>query len=156
MKGFNFKWKRRNAVGNIGFKGSFSRDVIPPPPPPSLPGVRRFSLAGSSGNNLQALSASASTSATEESTVPVIPIAAFEIVPGAEYSDVEDDSAPTERPTTTGFELTEPLVDNSTNDDDQVDENTGKTTISTNNGSSPLMIGNGLSALAALLQRRRG
>ncbi|KAJ3399138.1 hypothetical protein HDU80_008224 [Chytriomyces hyalinus] len=73
-----------------GIRRKWSKKPVTPlkPPPPSLPGsnlglgLRRFSTASSStGSNL------------DTANVPVIPIAAFEIVPGAEDSDNDDDSS---------------------------------------------------------------
>ncbi|KAI8829347.1 hypothetical protein BJ741DRAFT_388698 [Chytriomyces cf. hyalinus JEL632] len=74
-----------------GIRRKWSKKPVTPlkPPPPSLPGssnlglgLRRFSTASSStGSNL------------DTANVPVIPIAAFEIVPGAEDSDDDDDSS---------------------------------------------------------------
>ncbi|KAJ3228007.1 hypothetical protein HDU81_006374 [Chytriomyces hyalinus] len=78
-----------------GIRRKWSKRPVTPlkPPPPSLPGssstnniielgLRRFSTASSStGSNLDTVN------------VPVIPIAAFEIVPGAEDSDNDDDGS---------------------------------------------------------------
>ncbi|KAJ3025771.1 UNVERIFIED_CONTAM: hypothetical protein HDU68_006705 [Siphonaria sp. JEL0065] len=151
MKGLNFRnWTRRrnNTVaisGSAGSSSTLNELAAVKPPPPSLPGIRRFSLAGSSGTNLQLLGLT---------DAPVIPVAAFEIVPGAEDSDGEDDSANGQH-NENHNQQSELQNDGNNNSLGSNDENTGKTNI-TNLTSNAPSFSNGLLALAAILQRRRG
>ncbi|KAI8619768.1 hypothetical protein BC830DRAFT_1102612 [Chytriomyces sp. MP71] len=155
------RWLHRR--NNQGTNDSMNSNFVLRPPPPSLPGStpssRRVSLASAS---LLPLSLALADQTTVQQ-VPIIPVAAFEIVPGAEDSDAGEDHEDISDSNESEKHIKHPSEAKRGNGNVVKGSDESTTAPKTNASDSvtqPSLLAppspSGLFALAAILQRRRG